>query len=163
MSSSTPSVKTMGDYSTQSFSHSFIRFSHEFGYPKFMLIDLGHHFVKGCQTMQLCFKKIKGKPHKDMMVKFDICPVAGQNFSGKVECKICQMKELLEKCIKSKTIVWQWKAVAVDSNCSLGKPCEWFLKYGLDYSKQIKTHEINEEIMIGILYYQWKSLEITKR
>ena len=77
MSSSTTSVKAMDDYSTQPFSQSFIRFSRVFGYPKFMLIDLGTHFVKGCQTMQLCFKKIKGKPHKDMMVKFDICPVAG--------------------------------------------------------------------------------------
>ena len=62
MSSSTTSVKAMDDYSTQPFSQSFIRFSREFGYPKFMLIDLGTHFVKGCQTMQLCFKKIKGKP-----------------------------------------------------------------------------------------------------
>ena len=41
MSTSTTSVKVMDDYSTLSFMQSFIRFSCEFGYQKFMLIHEG--------------------------------------------------------------------------------------------------------------------------
>ena len=54
MFTSTTSVKVMDDYSTQSFIQSFIRFSCELVYPKFMLIDEGSQLVKGCQTMQRC-------------------------------------------------------------------------------------------------------------
>ena len=84
MSTSTIVMKVMDDYSTQAFIQSFIRFSCEVGYPKFMLIDEGSQLVKGCETMQLCFKDIKGKLHKDMKVEFDTCPVGDHNFNGKV-------------------------------------------------------------------------------
>ena len=87
MSTSPTSVKVMDNYSTQPFIKLFIRFSCEFGYPKFMLIDQGSQLVKGCQTMQLCFKDIKGKLHKDIMVELDVCPAGGHNFNAKVEHK----------------------------------------------------------------------------
>ena len=51
MSTSRASLKIMGNYSTQPFIKLFIRFSCEFGYPKFMLIDEGSQLVKGCQAM----------------------------------------------------------------------------------------------------------------
>ena len=67
MSTSTTSAKVMDDYCTQhSFIQSFITFSCKFGYPKFMLIDKGSQLVKGCQAMQLRFKDIKRKLHKDI-------------------------------------------------------------------------------------------------
>ena len=47
ISISATSVNVMDDYSRQSFIQSFTRFSCEFGYPKFMLID-----KKGCKTMK---------------------------------------------------------------------------------------------------------------
>ena len=115
MSTSTTSVKVMNDYSTQSFIQSFIRFSCEFGYPKFMLIDEGSQLVKGCQTMQLCFKDMKGKLYKDVMVEFDICPVGQHNFSGKIERKICQIKESLEKSVSNQRLsVLQWETAAAE-------------------------------------------------
>ena len=46
MSTSTTSVKVMDDYSTQSFMQSFIRFSCEFGYQKFMLIHEGSQLAE---------------------------------------------------------------------------------------------------------------------
>ena len=52
-----------------------------------MLIDEGSQLVKECQTMQLCFKDIKGKLHKDIMVEFDVCSAGGHNFNAKVERK----------------------------------------------------------------------------
>ena len=51
MSTSTASVKIMDNYSTQPFIQLFIRFSCEFGYPKFMLINEGSQLVKVCQAM----------------------------------------------------------------------------------------------------------------
>ena len=63
--------------------------------------------------MSLCFKDIKGKFHKDMMVEFDICPVGRHNFNEKVERKICQIKESLEKSVSNQRLsVLQWETVA---------------------------------------------------
>ena len=110
---STKSAKIMDDYSTKSFIQSFIRFSCEFGYPKFMLMDEGIPLVKGCQATQLCFNDIKGKLYKDMMVYFGICPVGRHNFNGKTEGTTCQIKESLEKSVLDKRLsVLQWEAVA---------------------------------------------------
>ena len=74
MATSTTIIKVMEDYSTSSFIQSFIRFSCEVGYPKFMLIDEGSQLVKGCSTMRLAFNDIKSKLHKDKMVEFNTCP-----------------------------------------------------------------------------------------
>ena len=49
----------MEDYSTQSFIQSFIRFSCEVGYPKFILIDEGSQLVKRCGDMRLSYTDIK--------------------------------------------------------------------------------------------------------
>ena len=54
--------------------------------------------------MSLCFKDIKGKFHKDMMIEFDICQVVRHNFNEKVERKICQIKESLEKSVSNQRL-----------------------------------------------------------
>ena len=114
MSTSATRLKVMNDYSAQSFFQSFIRFSCDFGYSKFMLTD-GSQLVKGCQTMQLCFKDIKEKVHKDMLVEFDICPVRGHNLNGKVDRKVYQIKKLLEESVSNQRLsVLQWEAVAAE-------------------------------------------------
>ena len=59
MSTSATRVKVIDDYSAQSFFQLLIRFSCEFGYSKFMLTDDESQLVKGCQTLQLCFKDMK--------------------------------------------------------------------------------------------------------
>ena len=51
MSASTTNIKVMDDYSTQAFIPSFIRFSCEVGYPRYMMVDEGSQLVKGCEVM----------------------------------------------------------------------------------------------------------------
>ena len=105
----------MNDYSTQSLTQSFITFSCEFGYSELMLLDEGSQLVKGCKTMQLCFKDIKGNLHKDMMVESDICSIRRNIFDGKVERKIRQIKESLEKSILNQRLsVLKWEIVAAE-------------------------------------------------
>ena len=94
---STVNIKLMGDYSTTAFVFSFIRFACEVGYPKVLLIDDGSQLVKGCENMKLDFVDIKHKLHKEMAVEFEVCPVGGHNVNGKVERRICHIKESLEK------------------------------------------------------------------
>ena len=62
MSTSTTNIKVMDDYSTQAFIQSFIRFSCEVGYPKYMMVDEGSQLVKGCEVMRLNFTNIRGQP-----------------------------------------------------------------------------------------------------
>ena len=63
----------------------------------------------------LCFKDIKGKLHKDMVVEFDIFPVGRHNFNGKVEHKTCQIKESLEKSVLNQRLsILQWETVAAE-------------------------------------------------
>lgn len=112
-------MKVMDHCSRQSFIQSFIRLSCEFGYPKFLLTNEGSHLVKGCQTMQLCFKDIKGKLHKDMVEEYDIQPVGGHKFNGKSERKIRQTKESLKESVSNQRLsVLQWEAVAAEINKS---------------------------------------------
>ena len=62
MSTSTTNIKVMDDYSIQAFIQSFIRFSCEVGYPKYMMVDEGSQLVKGCEVMRLNFTNIRGQP-----------------------------------------------------------------------------------------------------
>ena len=106
---------SMKDYSTPSFIQSFIRFSCEVGYPKFMLIDEGSQLVKGCSTMRLSFNDIKSKLHKDKLVEFDTCPVGGHSVNGKVERRIRQIKESLEKNVQNERLsIIQWETVSAE-------------------------------------------------
>ena len=113
MSTSTTNIKVMDDYSTQAFIQSFVRFSCEVGYPKFMLIDEGSQLVKICEIMRLNFMDIRGQLNRDMMVEFDTCPVGGHNFNGKVERRIRHVKESLEKNFTNQRLsVLQWETVS---------------------------------------------------
>ena len=105
----------MEDYSTQSFIQSFIRFSCEVGYPKFILIDEGSQLVKGCGDMRLSYTDIKNKLHKEKLVEFDTCPVGGHNVNGKVERRIRHIKESLEKNVQNERLsIIQWETVSAE-------------------------------------------------
>ena len=86
----------MEDYSTTAFIQLFVQFSCEVGYPKFLSVDKGSQFVKGCQSMKFTYTDTKYKLHKDLMVEFDTC-LGGHNYNGKVERTIRQIKESFEK------------------------------------------------------------------
>ena len=84
MSTSTTLIKVIEDYSTTALIQSFVQFSYEVVYPKFLSVDEGSQLVKGCESMKLTYTDIKYKLHKDSVVEFDTCPVGGHNYNGKV-------------------------------------------------------------------------------
>ena len=96
--------------------------------------------------MPLCFRDIKGKLDKDILVEFDICPIGGHNVNGKIEHKIRHIKESLEKSASNQRLsVSQWETVAAefsntinDLPLALGNLVSDLVKYRLDYSKQTK-------------------------
>ena len=115
MSTSTTNIKVMDDYSTQAFIQSFVRFSCEVGYPKYMMVDEGSQLVKGCEDMRLSFIDIRGQLNRDIMIDFDSCPVGGHNFNGKVERRIRHVKESLEKNISNQRLsILQWETISAE-------------------------------------------------
>ena len=96
----------MEDYSTAAFIQSFVQFSCEVGYPKFLSVDEGSQLVKGCESMKLTYTDIKHKLYKDYMVEFDTCPAGGHNYNGKFERRIRQIRESFEKNEMLSVLQW---------------------------------------------------------
>ena len=108
----TTSIKIMEDYGTTAFLQAFIRFSCDVGYPKVLLIDEGSQLIKGCEAMKFKLEDAQRKLHIDQQVDFEICPVGGHNFHGKVERKIRTIKESIEKSThKERLSVLQWETL----------------------------------------------------
>ena len=102
----------MEDYSTTAFIQSFVRFSCEVGYPKFLSVDKGSQLVKGCESMKLTHTDIKYKLHKDLVVEFYTC-LGGHNYNGKDERRIRQIKESFEKNNQNERLsVLQWETLS---------------------------------------------------
>lgn len=91
----------MDGYSTQSFIQLILRFAYEVGYPKYILTDKGTLLAKRYDTMRLSLKDIENYLFQDVMVEFDVCPVGGNNFNGKVERRSRHIKKSLEKRIQN--------------------------------------------------------------
>ena len=108
----TVNTKVMEDYSTASFISAFIRFSSDCGYPKHMQVDHGSQLVKACESMKLTFVDIKNRLHRLKSISFDIIPVGGHNFNGKVERRIRHIKESMEKSMHNERLsVLQWETM----------------------------------------------------
>ena len=106
-------LKTMEDYSTESFIQSFTRLSCEVGYPKLLLTDEGSQLVKGCESMDLSFRDIRNRLFLNSKVQFETCPVSGHFMHGRVERKIQQVKSSLEKNLCNQRLsLLQWETMA---------------------------------------------------
>ena len=112
-------IKVMDSYDTGSFIQAFIRLSCEVGYPKILLTDEGSQLIKACKTMSISFQDAKHKLHINHSVEFEVCPVGGHNMHGRVERKIKQVKESLEKTLNNERLsVIEWETVGAEiSNC----------------------------------------------
>ena len=120
VATSSTSIKVMEDYGTSSFIQAFIRFSCDVGYPKTLLIDEGSQLIKGCETMLFDFRDTRYKLNQNMQVDFEMCPVGGHNFHGKVERKIRSIRESLEKVINQDRLsVLQWETLCAQLSNSL--------------------------------------------
>ena len=108
---STINIKVMEDYGSPAFIKAFIRFSCEVGYPKQLLPDEGSQLIKSCEVMKLNFKDLQGQLHLKYGVEFKPCPVGGHNAHGRVERKIRQIKESLQKVEGVKCSVMEWETL----------------------------------------------------
>ena len=87
----------MEDYSSSSFLQCFIRLSCEVGYLKKLLPDEGSQLITGCGSMKIDFQDARLQPHQQMNVDYEQCPMAAHHMHGKVEQKIRQIKESIQK------------------------------------------------------------------
>ncbi len=109
---STTSIKTMDDYSTSAFLSAFTRFACDAGYPKTLLVDAGSQIVKGCESAELQFWDIRFKLHQSKSIDFEVCPVGGHNFNGKVERKIREIKKSITKAVSNcRLSLLQWETL----------------------------------------------------
>ncbi|XP_066917749.1 uncharacterized protein [Clytia hemisphaerica] len=112
ISTSTLSIKVMDDYSTPSFLMSFTRFACDNGYPKTMYVDRGSQIIKGFQDTKINFNDLQHRLHVDVLVDFELCPVGGHNYNGKVERKIHEVKSSIEKSFSGHRLsVIQWETI----------------------------------------------------
>ena len=104
----------MEDYSTSAFLHAFTRFACDAGYPKTLLVDEGSQLVKGCETMTIQFWDLKFQLHRDVGMDFEVIPVGGHNFNGKVERKIREIRKSMNKTMNNLRLsLMQWETLAL--------------------------------------------------
>ena len=117
---STTSIKTMEDYSTSAFLSAFIRFACDAGYPKTLLVDAGSQVVKGCESMEIQFWDLRFKLHQSKSIDFEVCPVGGHNFNGKVERKIREVKKSITKAVSNRRLsLLQWETLGASISNSI--------------------------------------------
>ena len=105
-------LKTMEDYSTESFLLGFLRFACKVGYPKKLMPDEGSQLVKGCNVIKLEFYDIKHELNERYGVEFETCPVGAHYMNGKVERKIRHVQESFMKTIdRSRLSMIQWETL----------------------------------------------------
>ena len=110
---STISIKTMDNYSTPSFLLSLTRFACDNGYPMNMFIDQGSQMVKACDDSRISFKDLKNRLHVDVKMNFEVCPVGGHNYNGKVERKIREVKSSINKSFQGRRLsILQWETLS---------------------------------------------------
>ena len=105
----------MEDYSSTSFIQCFIRLSCEVGYPKKLLPDEGSQLITGCHSMKIDFQDTRFQLHKQMNVDYEKCPTGAHHMHGKVERKIRQIKESIQKTITNKRFsILEWETLAAE-------------------------------------------------
>jgi len=71
--------------------------------------------MKGCQHTKINFKDAQFRLHKDVAIEFKLCPVGGHNYNGKVEQKICEVKQSIEESLSNKCLsILQWETLSAE-------------------------------------------------
>ena len=116
----TTSIKIMEDYSAAAFIQAFIRFACEFGYPKKFLPDEGSQLINRCDSMKINYTDVKQQLHLQVDVEYETCSTAAHYIHGKVERKIRQIKDSVEKNLCNQRLsVLQWEAFAAEISNSI--------------------------------------------
>uniref|UniRef100_A0A7M5XN02 Integrase catalytic domain-containing protein n=1 Tax=Clytia hemisphaerica TaxID=252671 RepID=A0A7M5XN02_9CNID len=154
---STTSIKVMDDYSSPAFFQAFTRFACDTGYPKSIFVDRGSQILKTYNNTTINFHDTKYKLHYHVDVEFELCPVDGHNYNGKVERRIREIKRSLTKSYNDQRLsVLQWETVASEiSNCindlpiSLGNYVSDFESMDLITPNRLKLGRNNERSPVG--------------
>ena len=105
-------IKVMDDYGSAAFIQAFIRFSCEVGYPKHLLIDEGSQLVSSCENIRINFTNLQNIIYSNWKIDFNMCPVGGHNFHGRVERKIKEIKISIEKNVQIERLsILQWETL----------------------------------------------------
>ena len=116
----TTSIKIMEDYSAAAFIQAFIRLACEVGYPKKLLPDEGSQLISGCESMKINYNDVKQKLHSSVDVEYETCPTAAHHVHGRVERKIRQIKDSVEKNLCNQRLsVLQWETFAAEISNSI--------------------------------------------
>ena len=109
------SLKVMDSYDTTQFLQAFSRFSCDAGFPKMLLVDAGSQLINGCQNMALDMTDVKGRLNREHGIQFDVCPVGGHNYRGKVERKIKTVRESITKAVHLQRLsILQWETLSAE-------------------------------------------------
>ena len=154
---STTAIKVMDDYSSPAFIQAFTRFACDSGYPNTLYVDRGSQLLKSCKEIQLNFQDLRFKLHHDVHVNFELCPVGGHNYHGKVERKIREIKSSLEKSYNGQRLsLLQWETVSAeivntinDLPLSLGNCVSDFKTMDLITPNRLKLGRNNARSPIG--------------
>ena len=113
-------IRAMEDYSTDAFVLGFVRFSCQFGYPRYLLPDAGSQLVKGCEDMQYSFTDTKQKLSVEYGVQYIPCPVGAHYIHGKVERKIQEVKKSVQVAVQNERLsIVQWETVMAQISNSI--------------------------------------------
>ena len=111
----TTSLKIMEGYDTAQFLLAFSRFSCELGFPKKLLTDQGSQLISGCESVVLNVVDIRGHLNREYGIDFDVCPVGGHNYYGKVERKIKTVQETISKSLNNfRLSVIEWETLCAE-------------------------------------------------
>ena len=103
-------IEVMEDYSAASFVMSYIRFSSKNGHCKMLLVDAGKNIESGGKEMEVEWLDVNYQLHSDIGVEVVVCPVGDHHQHGKVERKIRQIKETMNRTMSGDrltSIAWQ--------------------------------------------------------
>ena len=113
-------IRAMEDYSTDAFVLGFVRFSCQFGYPKYLLPDAGSQLIKGCQDMQYSYTDSKQILSVEYGVQYEPCPVGAHYIHGKVERKIQETKKSVMISVTNERLsIVQWETLMAQISNSI--------------------------------------------
>ena len=82
--------------------------------------DEGSHLIPGCDSMKIDFQDARFQLHQQMNVDYEQCPTVPHHMHGKVERKIRQTKESIQKTIMNeRLLILQWETVAAEISTSI--------------------------------------------
>ena len=116
----TTNIKIMEYYSAAAFIQAFIRFACEFSYPKKLLSDESSQLINRCDSMKINYMDVKQQLHLQVDVEYETCPTAAHYIYGKVERKIRQIKDSVEKDLCNQRFsVLKWEIFAAEISNSI--------------------------------------------